>query len=264
MRENTQSRLSPVVMPDQRPNIRVLKGRPEDDRRRERILNTTSTGTANRIADSKSNSGFEEPMAERKATNVKWHEHNVTSEEREKLNGHKGAVLWFTGLSGCGKSTIANAVDRLLHDRGIHTFVLDGDNIRMGLNKNLDFSPEDRTENIRRIGEVAKLFCDAGTIVLTAFISPYREDRNQVRDIMAEGRFHEVLVDASLETCEARDPKGLYKKARAGDIKEFTGIDAPYEAPENGELTLDSDSRGVEELANEVIAYLEAQGVLAA
>ena len=131
-------------------------------------------------------------MAEQKATNVTWHEHNVIREERQKLNGHKGAVLWFTGLSGCGKSTIANAVDRMLHDRGIHTFVLDGDNVRMGLNKNLGFSPDDRTENIRRIGEVAKLFCDAGVIVLTAFISPYKEDRDQVRAILEDGQFQEV------------------------------------------------------------------------
>jgi len=213
---------------------------------------------------SRSFSPFEdsEAMTEQKATNVTWHEHNVTSEERQKLNNHKGAVVWFTGLSGCGKSTVANAVDRLLHDRGVHTYVLDGDNIRMGLNKNLGFSPEDRTENIRRIGEVAKLFCDAGTIVLTAFISPYREDRDQVRSILGDGEFHEVYVNASLATCEERDPKGLYKKARAGEIKGFTGIDAPYEAPENGELELDSDSKGIEELANEVIAYLEAQGRL--
>ena len=171
--------------------------------------------------------------------------------------------MWFTGLSGCGKSTVANAADRLLHDRGIHTYVLDGDNIRMGLNKNLSFSPEDRTENIRRIAEVARLFCESGTIVLTAFISPYREDRDQVRKIIPEGRFHEVYVNASLETCEARDPKGLYKKARAGEIKGFTGIDAPYETPENSELILDSDSKGIEELAHEVLAHLEASGCLA-
>ncbi|MEZ6127260.1 MAG: adenylyl-sulfate kinase [Planctomycetaceae bacterium] len=201
-------------------------------------------------------------MSEQKATNVTWHEHNVTSEERQKLNGHKGAVLWFTGLSGCGKSTVANAVDRMLHDRGVHTYVLDGDNIRMGLNKNLGFSPEDRTENIRRIGEVAKLFCDSGTIVLTAFISPYKDDRNQVRQILADGQFQEVYVNASLATCENRDPKGLYKKARAGEIKGFTGIDAPYEVPEACELELDSDRKGIEELANDVIAHLEAKGLL--
>lgn len=203
-------------------------------------------------------------MAEQKATNVTWHEHNVTHEEREKLKGHKGAVLWFTGLSGCGKSTVANAADRLLHEQGVHTYVLDGDNIRMGLNKNLGFSPEDRTENIRRIGEVAKLFCDAGIVVLTAFISPYKADRDQVREILEDGQFHEVYVNASLETCESRDPKGLYKKARAGEIKGFTGIDAPYEAPEAGELELDSDSKGIEELAKEVVAYLEGKGVLKA
>lgn len=169
-------------------------------------------------------------MTQQKATNVTWHDHHVGREQRQKLNGHKGAVLWFTGLSGCGKSTIANAVDQLLHQRGIHTFVLDGDNIRMGLNKNLGFSPEDRTENIRRIGEVAKLFADAATIVSTAFISPYKADRDMVRALLPTGEFVEVYVNASLETCESRDPKGLYKKARAGEIKGFTGIDAPYEA----------------------------------
>ena len=201
-------------------------------------------------------------MADQTATNDTWHQHNVTSEERQKLNGHKGAVLWFTGLSGCGKSTVSNAVDRMLHDRGVHTYVLDGDNIRMGLNKNLSFSPEDRTENIRRIGAVAKLFCDAGVIVLTAFISPYREDRDQVREILPDGQFHEIYVNASLETCEKRDPKGLYKKARAGEIKGFTGIDAPYEAPEKGELELDSDSKGIEELGKEVVSYLDEKGFL--
>lgn len=202
-------------------------------------------------------------MAEQKATNVTWHDHHVSREQRQKLNGHKGAVLWFTGLSGCGKSTIANAVDQMLHQRGVHTFVLDGDNIRMGLNKNLGFSPEDRTENIRRIGEVSKLFSDGATIVSTAFISPYKGDRDLVRALLPKGEFIEIYVNASLETCEARDPKGLYKKARAGQIKGFTGIDAPYEAPEAPELVLDSDKKGIEELAKEVIAYLEKSGVLA-
>ena len=201
-------------------------------------------------------------MAEQKATNVTWHAHNITRDDRKKLNGHRGAVLWFTGLSGCGKSTIANAVDQMLHERGVHTFVLDGDNIRMGLNKNLGFSPEDRTENIRRIGEVAKLFADAATIVSTAFISPYKADRDLVRGLMPQGEFIEILVEASLETCEARDPKGLYKKARAGEIKNFTGISAPYEAPEKPELTLDSNQKGIEELAKEVISYLEKAGFL--
>jgi adenylylsulfate kinase len=202
-------------------------------------------------------------MAEQKATNVTWHAHRITREDRQKLNGHRGAVLWFTGLSGCGKSTIANAVDQLLFERGIHTFVLDGDNIRMGLNKNLGFSPADRTENIRRIGEVAKLFADAATIVSTAFISPYRADRDMVRALFPAGEFVEILVQASIETCEARDPKGLYKKARAGEIKEFTGISAPYEAPEAPEIVLDSDNKGVEQLAREVIAWLEARGIVA-
>lgn len=203
-------------------------------------------------------------MADQKATNITWHDQSVSNQQRQKLNGHKGAVLWFTGLSGCGKSSVANAVDRLLHDRGIHTYILDGDNIRQGLNKNLDFSPEDRTENIRRIGEVANLFCDSATIVLTAFISPYKQDRSQVRSIIPEGQFLEVFVDASLETCEARDPKGLYKKARAGEIQDFTGIGSPYEAPEHAEIHLDSDTQSIEELANEVINHLEAKGFLVA
>ncbi|QDV52666.1 adenylyl-sulfate kinase [Gimesia fumaroli] len=201
-------------------------------------------------------------MAEQKATNVTWHDHRVTKEERCKQNGHKGAVLWFTGLSGSGKSTIANTVDHKLFEMGKHTFVLDGDNIRMGLNKNLGFSPEDRTENIRRIGEVSKLYTDAGILVMTAFISPYREDRDQVREILGDGEFIEVFVKASLETCEERDPKGLYKKARAGEIKGFTGIDAPYEEPEKAELILDSDGKGIDDLADEVVAYLESNGYL--
>ena len=203
-------------------------------------------------------------MTEQKATNVTWHEHLVSKDERFKLNGHKGAVLWFTGLSACGKSTIANAVDYKLHLAGKRSFVLDGDNIRMGLNKNLGFSPEDRTENIRRIGEVAKLFAQTGTIALTAFISPYRGDRDKVREIMGAGEFIEILVDASLEVCELRDPKGLYKKARAGTLPNFTGISAPYEAPEKPELVLDSNSKGIEELADEVIAYLDKNGYLKA
>lgn len=199
-------------------------------------------------------------MAEQKATNVTWHDHAVTKEDRCKLNGHKGAVLWFTGLSACGKSTIANAVDQKLYAKGKHTFVLDGDNIRQGLNKNLGFSAEDRTENIRRIGEVAKLFASAGSIALTAFISPYRSDRDKVREIMPAGEFIEIYVDASIETCEKRDPKGLYKKARAGEIKNFTGISDPYEQPLKPELVLDSNTKNVEQLADEVIAYLDKQG----
>jgi adenylylsulfate kinase len=201
-------------------------------------------------------------MAEQKATNVTWHDHRVGNEERNQLNGHKGAVIWFTGLSACGKSTVANTVDHLLHQKGVHTYVLDGDNVRMGLNKNLGFSAEDRAENIRRIGEVASLFNNASILTLTAFISPYKEDRDNVRKLLGDGEFIEVYVNASLETCEARDPKGLYKKARAGEIKGFTGIDDPYEAPENAELILDADTKSIDDLAEEVVAYLEAKGYL--
>jgi len=201
-------------------------------------------------------------MAEQKATNITWHDHKVSKAERAILNGHKGAVLWFTGLSACGKSTIANTVDHLLHSQKKRTFVLDGDNIRHGLNKNLGFSAQDRAENIRRIGEVAKLFCEGGTIALTAFISPYRADRDAVRALLGPGEFVEIYVKASIETCEKRDPKGLYKKARAGELKNFTGIDDPYEAPEKPELVLDSDKKGIDELAGEVVAYLDKHGIL--
>lgn len=201
-------------------------------------------------------------MTEQKATNVTWHDHKVTKDERVQLKGHKGAVLWFTGLSACGKSTIANTVDHLLHSQGKHSYVLDGDNIRMGLNKNLGFSAEDRAENIRRIGEVAKLFAETGTITCTAFISPYRADRDKVREIMPAGEFIEIFVDASLETCEKRDPKGLYKKARAGEIKGFTGIDDPYEAPLNPELVLDSNTKDIDTLAQEVLDFLKQKGLI--
>ncbi len=201
-------------------------------------------------------------MAEQKATNVTWHAHNITREDRQKLNGHRGAVLWFTGLSGSGKSTIANAVDQILHECGVRTFVLDGDNIRMGLNKNLGFTPEDRNENVRRIGEVAKLFADSATILSTAFISPYRADRDLVRSLLPAGEFIEIFIKASLETCESRDPKGLYKKARAGEIENFSGISAPYEPPEKPEVILDSNNKGIEELAREVVDYLTKAGIL--
>ncbi len=201
-------------------------------------------------------------MTEQKATNVTWHTHQVSKDDRFKLKGHKGAVLWFTGLSGCGKSTIANAVELKLYQAGKHSFLLDGDNIRLGLNKNLGFTPEDRTENVRRVGEVAKLFASAGNITLAAFISPYRTDRKLVRDLLPAGEFIEIYVDASLETCEKRDPKGLYKKARAENLPNFTGISAPYEAPEKPELVLDSNNKGIEELVNEVMAYLEKNSYL--
>lgn len=203
-------------------------------------------------------------MADQKATNITWHEHHVAKADRATLNGHRGAVLWFTGLSACGKSTVANTVDHILHSRGIHSYVLDGDNVRHGLNKNLGFSAEDRAENIRRIGEVAKLFTDAGTVTLTAFISPYKADRDAARALLDDGEFIEIFVDASLATCEERDPKGLYKKARAGEIKGFTGIDDPYEAPESPELTLDANSKSIDDLAAEVVAYLESKSLIPA
>lgn len=210
---------------------------------------------------------------------VYWHDHAVSREEREKLNGNRGCVVWFTGLSGSGKSTIANLVDHKLHALGKHSFVLDGDNVRHRLNASpamlkerhseefakrfgLGFSAEDREENIRRIGAVAELFAEAGVIATTAFISPYRRDRDAVRAMMEEGDFIEVFVDAPLEVCESRDPKGLYKKARAGEIKGFTGIDDPYEAPEKSELVLDSGKKDAETLADEVIAYLKSRGKL--
>lgn len=201
-------------------------------------------------------------MAQQKATNITWHEATVTAEDREKLLNQKGCVIWFTGLSGSGKSTLANAVEHVLHQQHHHTYVLDGDNVRHGLNKNLGFSPEDREENIRRIGEVAKLFADAGTIVMTAFISPYRVDRDQARALMAEERFVEVFVDCPLEVCEDRDTKGLYKKARTGEIKEFTGISAPYESPLNPEVTVNTDALSIEECAQVVVEALAKAGLV--
>ncbi len=202
-------------------------------------------------------------MTERKATNIVWHAGNVTREDREKINGHKGFTVWFTGLSGSGKSTVAVAVEKALWDRGVRTYILDGDNVRHGLNSNLGFSPEDRTENIRRIGEVAKLFNDAGLVALTAFISPYRADRDKVRALMGAGDFLEVLVDCPVEECEKRDVKGLYAKARAGQIKEFTGISAPYEAPEKPELVLPTHQLSEQQSVDKVISFLEEKGYIA-
>jgi adenylylsulfate kinase len=201
-------------------------------------------------------------MTERKATNIVWHAGNVTREDREKINGHKGFTVWFTGLSGSGKSTIAVAVEKALWERGVRTYILDGDNIRHGLNSNLGFSPEDRTENIRRIGEVAKLFTDAGLCALTAFISPYRADRDKVRALMGAGDFIEVFVDCPVEECEKRDVKGLYAKARAGQIKEFTGISAPYEAPEKPELVLRTHELSEQQSVDKVLGYLEEKGYI--
>ena len=201
-------------------------------------------------------------MADQKATNIIWHQSEVNQAAREELLKQKGVVIWFTGLSGSGKSTVANQVANDLHQLGKLTYVLDGDNIRHGLNKNLGFSPEDREENIRRIGEVAKLFVDAGVITTTAFISPYRKDRDKVREILEDGRFIEVFVDCPLEVCENRDPKGLYKKARAGEIKGFTGIDAPYEIPEKAEVVINTNDLDLAASTQKVIDYLSDKGTL--
>lgn len=218
-------------------------------------------------------------MTEPSKVEVHWHDHSVSREERETLNTNQGCVVWFTGLSACGKSTIANLVDHKLHAMGKHSFVLDGDNVRHGLNAGpgmlkeehgeefakrfgLGFSAQDREENIRRIGAVAKLFCEAGVIALTAFISPYRVDRDRVRKNLKESDFIEVFVDAPLEICEQRDPKGLYKKARAGELKGFTGIDDPYEAPTNPELKLDAANKTADQLADEVLVFLKNKSII--
>ena len=215
------------------------------------------------------------------STHVVWHAHSVTRDERERLRGHQGCVVWFTGLSGCGKSTIANVLDRKLHDLGLHSFLLDGDNIRHGLNASatmlapehgmefaqrfgLGFGAADREENIRRIGAVADLFAQAGLITLTAFVSPYRRDRAAVRRLLDShgrtGDFLEIFVNAPLEVCEQRDPKGLYKKARAGELKNFTGIDDPYEPPEHADLVLESSQFPPDALADQVVALLRQRG----
>jgi adenylylsulfate kinase len=203
-------------------------------------------------------------VTQQKATNITWHAGHVDRSHREALLGQRGVTVWLTGLSGSGKSTIAVAAEAELLERGRMAYVLDGDNIRHGLNRNLGFSPEDRTENIRRIGEVARLFTDAGVIVFSSFISPYRADRDAVRALMGEGDFIEVFVDASVETCEARDVKGLYKKARAGEIPEFTGISAPYEAPERPEIVVDTNRQSVEESVGQIVSYLDEKGYLGA
>lgn len=197
-----------------------------------------------------------------KSTNVVWHQSTITRADRETLHKHKGAIIWFTGLSGSGKSTLSHAVEDILHKSGCSTIVLDGDNIRHGLNGDLGFSDAARVENIRRIGEVSKLFVEAGVIVLTAFISPFRSDRDRVRGIVQPGDFIEVFCDAPLDVCEQRDPKGLYKKARAGEIKEFTGISSPYEAPEMPELVINTGAADLDACARQVVAHLKQNNIV--
>ena len=196
------------------------------------------------------------------ANNVVWHHATVTRQRREQQNGHRGAIIWFTGLSGAGKSTLAHAVEEALHQRGCRTFVLDGDNVRHGLCQDLGFSTADRIENIRRIGEVAKLFMESGTIVLTAFISPFRADRERVRGMVGHGDFIEIYCDTPIETCEARDTKGLYEKARAGQIPEFTGISSPYEAPEKPELAVNTGKDELDACVRQVVDEMAQRGII--
>ena len=197
-----------------------------------------------------------------KNTNIIYHAASVTRERRNQLNNHKSVVIWFTGLSGSGKSTLAHSVEEILFSKGCRTYVLDGDNVRHGLTSNLGFSNEDRKENIRRIGEVTKLMMEAGLIILTAFISPFREDRIAVRNLISDGDFIEVYCKASLETCEARDLKGLYKRARLGEIKNYTGINSPYEIPDNPELIIDIDKESLEESVSKIISFLQTKSIV--
>lgn len=196
-----------------------------------------------------------------KDDNVVWHPHTITRVEREAANGHQGVVLWFTGLSGSGKSTVAGALEQALHQLGVSTYLLDGDNVRHGLCRDLGFSDDDRRENIRRVGEVAKLMVDAGLVVLTAFISPHRAERQIVREMLAEGQFIEVFVDTPLAICEARDPKGLYKKARAGELRNFTGIDSVYEVPERADVQLNGEQL-VTHLTAQLLDVLRGQAII--
>ena len=197
-----------------------------------------------------------------KNTNIIYHAASVNRERRNQLNNHKSVVIWFTGLSGSGKSTLAHSVEEILFSKGCRTYVLDGDNVRHGLNSNLGFSHKDRTENIRRIGEVTKLMMEAGLIILTAFISPYREDRIAVRNLISDGDFIEIYCKASLETCEARDIKGLYKRARLGEIKNYTGINSPYEIPDNPELIIDIDKESLEESVSKIVSFLQTKSIV--
>ncbi|MDO6444297.1 adenylyl-sulfate kinase [Colwellia sp. 1_MG-2023] len=191
-----------------------------------------------------------------KTENTVWHEQLVNKQQRAEMKGQRPCLLWYTGLSGSGKSTVANAVDRLLFERGCHTYLLDGDNVRHGLNGDLSFSDEDRVENIRRISEVSKLFIDAGTIVSTAFISPFAADREMARNLLVEGEFIEVFIDTPIAICEQRDPKGLYKKARAGEIKDFTGIDSTYDVPQNPTIHVKTAEQDIRQCAEQIIQYL--------
>ena len=197
-----------------------------------------------------------------KSPNIIYHQASVTRQRRNKLNNHRSIVLWFTGLSGSGKSTLAHALEEKLFQKGCRTFVLDGDNVRYGLNSNLDFSEKGRAENIRRISEVSKLMLESGLIVMTAFISPIKKDRDEARKLISKNDFIEVYCKASLETCENRDVKGLYKRARAGEIKNYTGIDSPYEVPENPELTIDTDNQSLEESVSSILNFLEFNVIL--
>ena len=197
-----------------------------------------------------------------KSSNVIYHQASVTRRRRNKLNNHRSIVLWFTGLSGSGKSTLAHALEEKLFQKGCKTFVLDGDNVRHGLNSNLDFSETGRTENIRRISEVSKLMLESGLIVMTAFISPFNKDRNDARKLISNDDFIEIYCKASLETCETRDIKGFYKRARKGEIKNYTGIDSPYQVPENPELIIDTDNQKLEESVSTILSYLELNGII--
>jgi adenylylsulfate kinase len=201
-------------------------------------------------------------MTEQKSTNVTWHRPLVTQADRETRNRHKGVVLWLTGLPSSGKSTLGHEVERILFERGCNSYVLDGDNVRHGLNKDLGFSPEDRNENIRRLGEVAHLFAEAGVIALTAFISPYREDRDRARALSEPGRFFEIFCKCSTDECERRDPKGLWQRAKKGEIPEFTGVSAPYEEPEAAEIVVETDRCSLEECAQQIITHLEECGII--
>jgi len=197
-----------------------------------------------------------------KTPNTVYHNATVTRERRNQLNSHKSVIIWFTGLSGSGKSTLAHSVEETLYNLDCRTFVLDGDNVRHGLSSNLTFSDDDRKENIRRIGESAKLMMEAGVIAMTAFISPFRKDRNLVRQLLPQGDFIEIYCKASLEICESRDVKGLYKRARAGEIKNYTGIDSPYEAPDNPELVIDTEGESLEESVTKVIDFLKSKEII--